>query len=261
MTDLCFLVSAPRSGSTFLAKALDQHPECRLTIEAGFVALLRKAETLAVTPSTQPIDDGEGFATVGVVPRPYVESATLAFRAAADRFVEVFADSVGASGRFYGDKVHSHNDVAFLLRTFPEIRFVVLVRDLRDVLVSSYTFQERQATSWQQATFVERCEHLARFDEELGRLLEGRDDPVVRYEDLVERPEAEIDRILDALGLTNDASVASWLSGEAHSLFRSHGTSSSPADSVGRWRTMLDPEQQAIANEVLAPALARHGYL
>ena len=260
MADLCFLVSAPRSGSTFLARALGQHPEWTMTNEAGFVALLRKAETLAVTPSTEPIDDGEGFTTVGVVPKPYVEHATTAFRAAAGAFVETFADSVGAAGRYYGDKVHSHNDVAFLLRTFPEVRFVVLVRDLRDVLVSSYTFQERQATAWQEATFIQRCEHLARFDEELHRLLTERDDPVVRYEDLIAQPGTEIARVFASLGLSMDPAVTSWLGGEAQSLFRSHGTSSSPADSVGRWRTMLEPEQQAIATEWFAPALARRGY-
>lgn len=232
-----------------------------MTNEAGFVALLRKAETLAVTPSTEPIDDGEGFTTVGVVPKPYVEHATHAFRAAAGTFVDVFADSVGAAGRYYGDKVHSHNDVAFLLRTFPDVRFVVLVRDLRDVLVSSYTFQERQATAWQEASFVQRCEHLARFDEELHRLLEGRGDPVVRYEDLIARPEGELARIFGSLGLEMDEAVAAWLDGEANSLFRSHGTSTSPADSVGRWRTMLQPEQQAMANDVLGPALARRGYV
>lgn len=260
MTELCFLVSAPRSGSTFLTRALGQHPEFGLTVESGWVALLRKAETLAVTPSMQPIDDGEGFTTVGVVPGPYVQSATAAFRAAASRFVEVFADSVGATGRYYGDKVHSHNDVEFLLRTFPDVRFVVLVRDLRDVLVSSYTFQERQATAWQEASFLQRCEHLARFDEALHRLLGDARHPTVRYEDLVGSPEAEIERVLDGLGLSMHPAVEAWLDGEAKQLFQAHGTSATPRESIGRWRRDLTTEQQELAAQVLGDALARRGY-
>lgn len=260
MTELCFLVSAPRSGSTFLARALGQHPQFALTIEAGWVALLRKAEMLAVTPSTHPIDDGEGFSTVGVVPGAYVDHTTQAFRRAAGCFVESFAASVGAEGRYYGDKVHSHNDVAFLLRTFPDVRFVVLVRDLRDVLVSSYTFQQKQATAWQAANFVQRCEHLARFDAELGRLLEGRHCPTVRYEDLIEEPSAAVGRVLESLGLPMAPEVGAWLHGEAQALFQSHGTSATPRGSIGRWRTMLDSEQQAMAHDLLGAALARHGY-
>jgi hypothetical protein len=260
MTELCFLVSAPRSGSTFLARALGQHPEFAMTIEAGWVALLRKSEMLAGTPSMHPIDDGEGFSTVGVVPGPYVDRAARAFRRAAGCFVESFAASVGAEGRYYGDKVHSHNDVAFLLRTFPDVRFVVLVRDLRDVLVSSYTFQQKQATAWQEASFVQRCEHLARFDAEVCGLLDERGCPVVRYEDLIEQPGVELTHVLEAIGLAMAPEVDAWLEGDAGALFQSHGTSVTPRDSVGRWRSMLDAEQQAIANDLLGDALARHGY-
>lgn len=260
MSDLLFLVSAPRSGSTFLCRALDAHPEISMTVEAGWVALLRKAEALATTPAMEPIDDGEGFRTVGVVPRGYVPHTTAAFRASAKTFVAAFHESVGGRGRFLGDKVHSHNDAAFLVRTFPDVRLVYLVRDLRDVLVSTYTFQQKQATAWQEASFGARCAHLATFCESMGELLSGRAHALVRYEELVADPAGQLVGLFRFLGLEVAPEVDEWLGGEAAALFASHGTSATPGESIGRWRTMLTDEQKTLVEQVLAPHLRRLGY-
>ncbi|MFO1051904.1 MAG: sulfotransferase [Planctomycetota bacterium] len=260
MTTPLFLVSAPRSGSTFLRGALSAHPEINLTNEAGWIAALRKAEMLTTTPSQERVDDGEGFATVGLIPHAYIGPVHDAFVAAAHSFVDALRRSLGDAGRYFGDKVHSHNDTAFLLRVFDDARLVYLVRDIRDVLVSSYTFEEKQITAWRGASFEQRCEHLATFFARMQELLTGRDHCLVRYEDLVEDPRATIGRILGFLELDPTAEIESWLEHGARELFASHGTSRTPAASVGRWRTMLAPEQQRIADTYLGEHLRRLGY-
>ena len=260
MTTPLFIVSAPRSGSTFLRAALGAHPEITLTNEAGWVAALRKAELLTVTPAMQPVDDGEGFTSVGLVPRPYLEHSRAAFTAAAQAYVAAFEKSVGGTGRYFGDKVHSHNDAEFLVRNYPDLRLVYLVRDIRDVLVSSYTFQSKQVTAWQGASFEQRCTHLATFFERMTTILRGRPHIVVRYEELVADPAARLGEIFTFLDLEPAPEVGAWLTEGAGELFTSHGTSSTPGASIGRWRTMLDAEQKAMVEATLTPHLQALGY-
>jgi hypothetical protein len=257
---LLFLFSAPRSGSTFLRGALGAHPDITLTNESGWVAALRKAELLTCTPSMQAIDDGEGFTTVGLIPHAYLGAHAAAFRAAAQEYVAAFARSIGATTRYFGDKIHSHNDAAFLVRAFPATTLVYLVRDLRDVLVSSYTFQEKQATAWQGADFTTRCDHLARLTHQMHAMHQDRGGPLVRYEQLVEDPATELRTILAALGLPPSREVDRWLAEDAKTLFASHGTSDDPRASIGRWRHMLDDRQLAEVETRLTPALAAFGY-
>lgn len=255
-----FLVSAPRSGSTFLRGALDAHAEVSLTSESGWVAFLRKAELLATTPAADPVDDGEGFRTFGVLAVRYREALTEAFAASVRAFVETFRRAATPDARYFGDKVHSHNDAAFLLRWFGDLRLVYLVRDVRDVLVSSYSFQEQQRTGWEAASFETRCTALATFFTEMAALLRDREHVVVRYEDLVTDPMREVARILTSLGLELTPDVEQWLAADARVLFSNHGTSPSPAASVGRWQALLDDDQKATAQRLLGPQLRALGY-
>ncbi|MCC6784292.1 MAG: sulfotransferase [Planctomycetes bacterium] len=255
-----FIVSAPRSGSTFLRAGLDAHPEITLSNEAGWVAALRKAELLTTTPSMHPVDDGEGFTGVGLVPLRYLDATRAAFQAAAQAFARCFAEQLHPFGRYSGDKVHSHNDAEFLVRTFPGLRLVYLVRDIRDVLVSSYTFEQKQLTAWQGASFEQRCTHLARFLDRMAELLRDHDPILVRYEELVADPRAQFTAVLRGLGLEMCPAVEDWLAHEAEKLFRSHGTSVEPSASIGRWRSALSEEQQALAAELLGRQNRALGY-
>lgn len=233
-----------------------------MTNEAAWVTFLRKAFLLASTPAGRWVDDGENLHTPGILPEKYTRAVAKSFLSVMHPFVaELFARTSGATDRaWYGDKVMSLSDLRFAIDRFPDIAFVQLVRDPRDIVASSYAFQDKQPAAWQQATFEQRIEHLDTFLRESSRMLAGRDHTIVRYEDLMADPAGEAAKLLAFLGVDPAPEVQDFLDGSAQQMFASHGTSSSPEASVGRWRRDLSPEQQVAANRMLAEVLDRFGY-
>jgi sulfotransferase family protein len=255
-----FVVSAPRSGSTFVVALLDSHPRIAMTNEAAWVTFLRKAHLLASTPSMRAIDDGEGFQTPGILPERYVADFAASFAAMVRPFVAELFRRVAGDCDWYGDKVMSCNDLAFAIQQFPEAAFVQLVRDPRDVIASTYAFQNKQPTSWQGATFEARVGHMVGFLRDTAAMLAGRHSLLLRYEELVTDSERRTRELFAFLGLDVAPPVRAFLHGEAKRLFGAQGTSASPDASIGRWRQDLTPAQQAAAQAALADQLRRLGY-
>lgn len=258
-----FVVSAPRSGSTFAVQLLDAHAQVKLVNELCFVPFLRRMFLLASTPAGRQISDGEGFETPGILPERHAWNFAHAFLDSMEPFVDdLFGRVAGGlhDAAFYGDKVTSIADLRFLIERFPAAAFVRLVRDPRDVIASTYAFQQKQAMLWDSASFTTRVEHLDRFFAESDGLLKDQRHHFLRYEDLVAEPAHHAAALFQFLGLEADGGVEDYLQRAAGELFASHGTSTSPAASVGRWRRDLSREQQQQANEGLAAALERLGY-
>ena len=258
-----FVVSAPRSGSTFAVQLLDAHAQVKLVNELCFVPFLRRMFLLASTPAGRQISDGEGFETPGVLPERHAWNFAHAFLDSMQPFVDdLFGRVAGGLGDagYYGDKVTSIADLGFLIERFPAAAFVQLVRDPRDVIASTFAFQKKQAMLWDSASFSTRVEHMARFLAESDRLLQDQRHHFLRYEDLIAEPTRHAAALFQFLGLEADGGVEDYLQRAAGELFASHGTSSSPAASVGRWRRDLSTEQQQQADEGLAAALERLGY-
>lgn len=258
-----FVVTAPRSGSTFVVQLLDAHQRVRLVNELCFVPFLRRMFLLASTPAGEEIEDGEGFRTPGILPIKHAWNFAHTFLDAMPPFVEdLFGRVAGglADAAYYGDKVTSVNDLKFLLERFPDPLFVYLLRDPRDVIASTYAFQQKQQMLWDSSAFETRVAHLERFLRETRELLRDRQHHTLRYEDLMADVPRHTKEVFAFLGLDVSESVEAYLQGTANELFSSHGTSSSPAASIGRWRRDLTEEQQALANAGLATELRQLGY-
>ena len=255
-----FVVTAPRSGSTLLVSALDTHPRVAMTMEAAWVPFLRKASLLASTPALETIDDGEEFRAAGILPHKYVSAFQAAFSRIIHPFVAEFYRRVAGEHDYYGDKITSHKDLSFAIEYFPGAKFVELVRDFRDVIVSSYAFENKQPTAWQNSSFESRVQHLDRFFSATATKLDGLDRLLVRYEDLVSDCPRTMSRLFGFLGFDVTSEMETFLSGPANELFATQGTSTSPGASIGRWRQEMTSEQATRATHALADHLRRFGY-
>ena len=155
--------------------------------------------------------------------------------------------------RFFAEKIGTSAMVrqaaGFL---FGAVREIVLVRDPRDVVCSSKHFWKRG--------FADSVRSLRG---QLAGMARPRTEPgltqhVVRYEDLLTRPDDTMRAVCGFLGI---AAAASAPEHEAErSIFEAHGTSASPEATVGRWRRELSTEEAAIANREFAPFLLAYGY-
>ena len=135
------------------------------------------------------------------------------------------------TARFFAEKCEVFNPTRdFTRAVFGDMREIILVRDPRDVFCSYRSF-------W--STPVEQSMQILRSvrNKLMDFKREARDDSLfVRYEDLVQQPDAVMARISEFLGLDHVITVDHALE---DADFKIHGTSRDPAASIGRWRVDL----------------------
>jgi hypothetical protein len=152
--------------------------------------------------------------------------------------VEYYGRLAGDQGkrtaRFFAEKNNNMHKPTrrFVRRAFPAMKEIVLVRDPRDVLCSNLAYFKSA-----EEKAVLSLTHCAR---ELSTIRkEARPDTlVVRYEDMVRGEPACFAALSGFLGRP----IAPPAAEAGDRLFRKHGTSASPSESVGRWRRDLRPE-------------------
>jgi hypothetical protein len=145
---------------------------------------------------------------------------------------------------------------------WPAARFVVLVRDGRDVALSLMGVPFGPNNVWAAARFwaagIRRGEAAAR--RYPGRVI------TLRYEDAVSDPKAEVRRLCEFLGLSYEddmlaieRSDASKVVKDQAGWFTNVWAGINPS-AVGKWRSAMTPRQQAVFSAIAGPELERMGY-
>lgn len=260
-----FVVSAGRSGSTHVANILDSHPDVAITHESNIAHYIGLTHSASYLPPLQ-VRELPGYKMTGLIPELY-----------APKFAETcLAGLLYAWREFYrqqfahkpftrwGDKFQFPEIVPDLVRTFPQARWIHIVRDGRDSARSAVLHHRRERQkdpNLPDMSFREHCAYWAR----INRLLLDSVRPaerrlLVRYEDVVRHEESAVAGLLEFLELDRHPAVDAFLQGASEKRFASHGTSRDPAASIGRWRTELAAEEQATAHELQGELLAELGY-
>jgi hypothetical protein len=257
---LVFVGGAPRSGTTLLQKALNQHPSIT---GAGEFDFLPRIMTLfrSMEHSTKGGRLADYF-TVDELRRAYarfVESLLLPL--ADERGTPLLSEKTPFNVLHFTD----------LAEVLPLARFVLVVRDPRDVVTSildvgqKASASDRVAPAWTRdavlaARQVRRCLIAGRVAQEtLGPRLH-----TLRYEDLATDPEQALRDTIGFLGLEFDAQMlthsshVSRLSGVWYdeALYNRDVESSR----VGRWTHDLDPAVAAMVERETGAAAAPFGY-
>jgi hypothetical protein len=158
-----------------------------------------------------------------------------------------------------------------LAEILPGAREIVLVRDFRDLAASLLAFGEKRGKLWYEARPGLRDEEIIgdplRSDVEqlAGSWAERRDSAfLLRYEDLVLRPEETLAGALSYLELDASPKTVSEMLADAArvngAMQDAHVTSTTAVDSIGRWRRDLSPALQRTCEESLGEGLEAFGY-
>lgn len=145
-------------------------------------------------------------------------------------------------------------------RLFPDSRFIAITRDPRDVVASHF-----------EKGFNRTIEHICRaWVNYTGRFLAFRDRcperaTLVRYEDLVREPDANLDAIFDCIGLPYGDEVRAFYQSKASVHQTGHVNAELLArdfftTSVGRWQTQLSVEQIREVEDACGDVMERLGY-
>ncbi|MGI9334330.1 MAG: sulfotransferase family protein [Gammaproteobacteria bacterium] len=165
---------------------------------------------------------------------------------------EQLAENAGK--RIWGDKTPQYlTELPTIAQHFPYARFVHIVRDARDVCLSSRQAWGkcllRNAQRWNDD--VARC----RAD---GKRLEGRY-LELRYESLIQQPRIELERICEFLAIPFEADMLTLLR-SPEELGDTKGVSSIVSTNSGKWRDKLSAQQLQAMENVAGQVLHECGY-
>ena len=281
-----FVVGLTRSGTTLLRMMLDAHRELAIPPETHFVPDVIKAvrsevgaeSVLAAFTGNRTWDDfGIGAADLRErIGRVGDDDAAAVVRA----FFDTYAERQGKPR--WGDKTPAYMlSIQRIGRTLPEVRFIHLIRDGRDVALSqtARAINEQPPPREQAARWVKR---IGKAREQAGTL-KGPRYVEARYEDLVREPEPTLRRICEFIELPWDAGVLSYheraaerlaemageLRGESHHATQeagyridNHAPTTKPPDpsKLDKWRTQMATEDVRAYEEVAGGLLDELGY-
>jgi tetratricopeptide (TPR) repeat protein len=192
-----FLIGFPRSGTTLLDQILDAHPSIQVLEERPMFVRLRQ----------QLAADGGGD------PFTALSSLDEAGRALLrEHYTMAVAEEVErVPGTMLIDKLPIGTANAHVIRrVFPDSKIILAVRHPCDVVLScfmqEFTLNGAMANFYSLADAVTLYEETWRMWQRVSELF-GSDHVRVRYEDLLEDPEAEARALLEFLGLPYDENV------------------------------------------------------
>ena len=281
---LCFfIVGVPRSGTTVLRLALHNHRDICVPAETWFFRKLsRRAAYYGSFASEEHIgrfardvagfrvEVDQKFADVFAITQG--EIAGVLRRSRVSNFAEAFwalmAHFAGREGKtIWGEKTAFYTSILPILSgCYPEARFILLLRDPRDVVSSLHH------TPWGKQAYPSLADAALRWrvgmreveaglhDLDSARLLR------VRYESLAREPEHSLRRICEFLGVPFDAAMLSFHERTDQLITRTsqawHPNTFKPisASSVERWRSQYSPEEVGLIELVCGSRMGKWGY-
>jgi len=260
-----FLMGTGRCGSTWLYQLLDRHPQVALTDEARFVDLVWWLSQYSGQSNLErrSWDMRPPQELTGLVTEHYTSDAATTVTELGPLLLGSFYERVAGRADFthWGDKLPDARAARGVQSLYPNTKFVLVVRDPRDNYCSYHRFARKPAIA---AKYPELSEMTAEsFALEWRALNAGCAeylDPLhlVRYEDMVAAPAAQLDALLAFLDLPAHPDVD--VHAERPATYAAHGTSNSVAESVGRWQAELTRGDIEAIEATTAPLMREFGY-
>jgi hypothetical protein len=309
-----FVVGLAKSGTTWLMKTLDAHPEVLCKGEGRFFGEEYRREVLAQTQTKQQPSSLYNALLGSEYLRLWIERSVWSrdgdpdehirdlVRLATDYFLE---EELSKSGKkVVGDKTPllGPKFVEEIHEIYPEARVIHIIRDGRDQAVSFIHQQGNRAkrgrTHRLSTEELARSEAYRRSPQELAETGEGmfaektlrkaaenwdlrvgqavEDGPAlfgdryteVRYEDLLEHPKEEVERLLGFLGVDTEEALVEHCVSQASFEKLSKGRERGEEDPssfyrkgiAGDWKNLFDEVDRQVYKEEAGELLIRLGY-
>jgi hypothetical protein len=273
-----FIGGAPKSGTTWLQRALDMHPKVVCSGEghfheyiAGPLLEMTKAYNLKLNAVAELVYEGQPYC------QPVSRAELLEITREVIRILMMRRTKPGA--RLFGDKTPANAKVVEdLSLIFPDMKFIRMLRDPRDVAASRLGHAVRTGHPDAADSKSGLYRDVVRASAQDWRLTVDRTEAyrqrrpgqitTVRYEDLVRDPSGELARVFRFLGAATDetrlADIVRRSSFEALSGGRKPGVEDQSSfyrkGAPGDWCNHLTEEALAIVTEECGPALRLAGY-
>jgi len=275
---LFFVCGLPKSGSTWLQIQLHAHPEVSCAGEGHFLTYLAPRLAEALNKYNAYVKYKSHVVLEDLVSFPTLDEAGFRFLFASAVLLQLAASGKAREVRVVGDKTPDNLEhLAHLATLFPTAKFIHALRDPRDCTISAWFHNlrlEAKGAKPKFATLAAFVPFVARnWVEAIGRwervaaAVPARC-TVVRYEDLVARPQVELARLFAYLGVGTDAAAiaACIAAGDFARLTGGRAAGVEDRGSLlrrglpGDWRNHFTSADEASCREIAAGVMARYGY-
>lgn len=266
--NMYFCIGAAKTGTTILARLLDQQPQVACMWEAYFLRPRHGSSVL------NPIGDAwkkHGLAEDQVIKWHHRATERVvrserevdaihdptALRAIVSEVFDQFAEGTGKETA--GDKWPYYSEhLELLVEAFPDARFVYNVRDARAVWNSGQTFRDRHAGDL-------TLEQMVTADERVRKYLGDERFLVLKYEDLIIDTARTMETLSDFIGFDYHPESLkynprldplpdrwNWVPTASRDL---------DPDLTEKWRHEMSDDDQKRVTEACADFLATYGYI
>lgn len=274
-----FVCGAPKSGTTWLQRMLDAHPQIQCSGEGHFIERFSVPLAKVMSDYAAHMTLVAGRVYEGAPYYPPLAQADLDHIVRGFIIARLMTREPGPDVRWIGDKTPRYTaGLPALLRIFPQARFVNIVRDPRDVAMARM-HQARRAGMGERV--IEGTPERVRFVREGGADWVRCVAPVdgfaaehpgivhtVRYEEMIADPADEVRKLFGFFGVDRDdalvARVVEATSFEAmtgRKRGEEHPTSFLRKGIAGDWVGRLEPEALAALDEACGDLMRSHGYV
>ncbi len=266
------VVGSGRSGTTLLRTILDAHPDLAMAHEPQFMgSVVRQArrfagvpfptadfiDTIYRNPNFRRLELDRASVTEaleGSPPDGLAEAVRSVFSLYADQ----------QDKRWYGDKTPGYViQIPELAALFPEIRFIHMIRDGRNVALSYVERPFGPSTIAEGALYWRSRVDRGRT---AGAALGPERYTEVRYEDLVAHPEREVKRLCGFLSLEWNADMLRYHENAASFIAKSHepdafrGVAKPPTTGMRTWADLMTEGDIALFEAIAGSLLRDLGY-
>ena len=257
-----FPIGIPRSGTTFLAKALNSHPEVLMTNETAVFIQLNEIIKKSQVGIKAGILYGKQYHTL------WADHLSENAKSLIEGFYyKIYSKNKIGPLKYWGDK-HPHHNLCFdfIQQLYPSALYIYIVRDPRDVTCS---IAEMNNVSFLKA--FNTWKMFARNYESFVGTLDDAHVYYLRYEDLVDDYEKSTRRMLNWLGLDFSLDVKEFLEQYKHVDAHTYNLPNKgnhekisedfSVKSTGRWKRDLPSSEQKTILQEAEEYLHRHNYI
>ena len=261
----------PKSGTTFLQMILNSHPEVSCPSEHQFEFLIRKVAALLTTYNKVLLEVDRRTARQGATLLTD-DDVTVVLRA-------TFLAIMGSAGRRKGARLIGASDNAIVmqlplfLEIFPTAKFICVVRDPRDTILSQWHHNLRI-----EADFLQRARTLDHWIDSTSKRwqtvmaeISSRSDQeplrqlllITRYEDLAAGDGATFNRLFEHLGASSGMALIDQIIEQTafpRVKARSHRNAFFRRGAPGAWREEMTPRQVDVVLANARAMMARFDY-
>ncbi len=270
-----FIVGMPRSGTTLLAGLLSAHSRLAVAPETGYFNWVWK-----------PIERAGGFLRWNLVEfhlkrwfqRPTLAPLKLAESGAMEMFhhawdkgqlthhlilESILGGYAANQGKeFWGEKSPEHfMYVPAIKSEFPDARIISIVRDPRDVHLSLAKVPWNRGNAFNHALQWREYQVMAKHYIKLY----GSSFYQLRYEDLIQNPSLELERLMQHIGLKFEPKMLEQyhrqpLFDPSQEPWKNRARMPIDPENREKWRQGLKPDELGIFSRVCGRYLRQHGY-